>query len=64
MDEKYKKWIDAVNQFHLDRQAEIVCTECNKGLLVLKIEPFGDDKEDWYLICDSCGKWNVATKSK
>ena len=62
MDAKWKKWIDAGIQFDADRGAKIICPECEKGILVLIIEPFGKDKQDWYMKCDGCGKWNVATK--
>jgi len=63
MNEKGKKWIEALKQFHIDPNVKVICPECDKGHLILKTEPFGDDKVDWYMICDSCGNYNVATKS-
>jgi hypothetical protein len=62
MNEKQEKWVDAVKQIHMDPKAKIVCPECNKGLLILKIVPFANEGEDWYFICDNCGKHNVSAK--
>lgn len=63
MEETWKKWLEAAKQLHLNPKAIVICPECNKGELILKIEPFGDNKEDWYVICNICSKWNVSTKS-
>lgn len=59
---KNKKWIDAVVVLEKNPQAEIVCPECQNGILQIKDEPIKVWKKiDRYLICSSCGKWNVAT---
>ena len=64
MNEKLKRWLDALKEFEINPNAKIICPECNKGILILKDEPIKNtNKIDRYIICDSCGKWNVATKS-
>lgn len=62
MEEKTRKWIEAANMLIENPTAKVVCPECEKGFLQVKDEPIEIWKKlDRYLICDSCGKWNVIT---
>jgi hypothetical protein len=64
IDKKSRKWIDALLQFEKDPQAKVSCPECDTGFLFVKDVPISQwNKIDKYLICDSCGKYNVATRS-
>lgn len=66
MNEISKKWLDALKQFTVNPDAKINCLECNKGFLVLKDVPFTSDNRNYidrYLICDTCGRREVATIS-
>jgi uncharacterized protein with PIN domain len=59
-----RKWIDALLLFEKHPQAKIRCPECESGFLFVKDVAISQwNKIDKYLICDSCGKYNVATRS-
>lgn len=64
MNEKVKKWVDAVKQLTKDPNSKVVCPECDNGFLILTEVPAEQhNKVDWYLKCDTCGQWNVLSKS-
>jgi len=64
MTDQGKKWIKTLKQFELNHDAKVSCPECNNGFLKLQTVLWEKDRKiDWYLICDSCKKYNVATKN-
>lgn len=63
---KTKKWIAAGKLLSLDKEAIVVCPECNDGILIVKDQDIeGNDKLfNRFLICNKCGKYNVITMNK
>lgn len=61
-----KRWLEAGYILQNDPNAIITCPECNVGKLIVKDEPIDNSSTriDRYLICDTCGKWNVITMQK
>lgn len=65
MNEKIKKWRDAFKRVDADAQAKIKCPECDAGFLIAKEEVWPEGaKIDACLICENCGRYNVATKNR
>jgi hypothetical protein len=62
--EYMKLWMEAGKTFVLNPDANVTCPECKTGTLIIKDEPFGSEKIDRYMICDSCGHHNVMTMVK
>ena len=64
MNNANKGWLEAAKIFATNPHAKITCPECNVGEIVIKDEISKDQKKlDRYLVCNSCGKWNVITMS-
>ena len=63
MNDITKKWIEASKILGKDKNAIIICPECNDGNLTIKDELIASrhDAVERYLICNACGKWNVIT---
>jgi hypothetical protein len=62
INEKSRQWINALLQIETYPQAKVRCPECDTGFLFIKDVPVPQwNKMDRYLICDACGKYNVAT---
>lgn len=57
-----KGWLDAAMVLGKDKNAVVICPECQAGTLLVKDEPIPQWKKiDRYIICNICGKWNVMT---
>jgi hypothetical protein len=62
--ERTKNWIEAARQLSINPKAVVICPECNSGYLQVKDELIEQwNKIDRYLICDTCGQYNVLTMS-
>lgn len=57
-----KTWVDAAKKLAENKKEQVVCPCCNKSFLKVKDEPIIQWKKiDRYLICESCGQYNVMT---
>jgi formate dehydrogenase maturation protein FdhE len=57
-----KGWIDAAKILSENPSAKVLCPVCKIGELNVKDEiVISEKKIDRYLICNTCGKWNVLT---
>ena len=62
MNDITRKWVDASVKFEKNKNEQISCPSCSKSLLIIKDEPIAKWKKiDRYLICESCGQYNVIT---
>jgi hypothetical protein len=62
MKKSSREWIDAAKIMRKDINAVITCPECREGHLKVKDELItGTNQVDRYMVCDTCGKWNVMT---
>jgi len=64
MDVKLERWIEAAKKLVNNPNAKVSCPECNTGTLAVIDEPFGTEKIDRYLVCGTCGKYEVLTMNK
>ena len=57
-----KAWIDAFIELEKDSASKVKCPECGNGYLYIEeVDWQNETNKDVYLICDLCGKYNVAT---
>lgn len=60
--EKSRKWIEAAKQLEINPKLKLKCPECDQGYLIVRDELIESWKKlDRYMVCDTCGKWNVMT---
>lgn len=65
MKEETKVWLEAGRILEVNPKAIINCPHCNTGTLKVIDEPIKAwNKIDRYLLCESCGHWNVITMNK
>ena len=65
MTETRRLWLDAAKILAENPEAVVNCPECEKGKLKTKDEEIKEwDKIDRYLICDTCGRYEVLTMTK
>ena len=64
MSKKVQAWVEAAKIFAENPKARVKCPECNVGeLMVEDVIVKEYNKMDRYIKCNSCGKWNVLTRS-
>lgn len=57
-----KEWISAAIKLIKNPEEKVTCPQCKEGVLKVSDLKFSEIKKtDRYLICDSCGHYNVIT---
>jgi hypothetical protein len=60
MNERTRRWIDALKLLDKDPRAAVPCPNCQNSVLVIH-DVAGDDWVDRHMVCTGCGAQEVAT---
>lgn len=60
--DKREEWIFAAKKLIKNPEEKVICPQCKEGVLRISDVKISEIKKtDRYLICDSCGHYNVIT---